>query len=307
MTRRFDIIGAPLNQLGRICTKESTVNALRQLDRSTWLGLSEWIDVRNSRWHADITDVGDVGITKEVQQLLDNEEKDQALRQYANELKHELLSSYRNGRIPVTLGGDHSIAVGTLQAVLEYHQKERGKKVAVIWVDAHADCNTSLVSNLHGKPLAIMMNKYPHNGWQIPVNNCLNPQDIYYVGVRDLMRNEFDLIQENGITNYDFPYIEQRGFNQAVDDLMTKLELEYDHIYLSFDYDVLDGSIFRACATPNVGGLTAREALHLVRTIAASNKFIGAEFVEYLPALDKKGISKELMIKLIDAVWGFYQ
>jgi arginase len=74
---------------------------------------------------------------------------------------------------------------------------------------------------------------------------------------------------------------------------------------LSFDYDALDGSIYRACATPNVGGLSAREAIHLVYSVASSPKFVGADFVEYMPELDDNGVSKELMIKLIDAVWGF--
>ena len=99
--------------------------------------------------------------------------------------------------------------------------------------------------------------------------------------------------------------IEQLGFGEVVRRLCHELERDYDHVYLSFDYDALDGSLFRACATPNVGGLSAREALHLVHSVASCSGFIGADFVEYLPERDPDAISKALMVKLMDAVWGY--
>lgn len=305
MTNKFDIIGAPFNQLSFVTTNKNTLDFLREMDKKTGVGLSDWIDVRNSRWQADIKDVGDVVVTDEIQALVDLGQKDAALHEYSQLLKLKLMQSFHAGRIPITIGGDHSIAVGSLQAVLQYYQQQRAKKVAVIWVDAHADCNASLDSNLHGKPLAILMNQYPHHGWSIPTEIEVSPENIFYIGVRDLMRNEYQLVKSLNITNYDMPFIEQHGFNGMVQTLLARLEQEFDHIYLSFDYDVLDGSIFRACATPNIGGLSAREALHLVHTLASSAKFIGAEFVEYMPELDQGGISKELMVKMIDAVWGF--
>ncbi|MGF1688290.1 arginase family protein [Photobacterium japonica] len=305
MKKGFDIIGAPFNQLGCVTTEQNTVDGLRDMDERSWVGLTDWIQVRTQRWGSDIVDVGDVVVTSDVKNLIQNGHKDKALFNYANDVKSTLLASYQNNRIPITIGGDHSIAVGTLQATMEFYQKEKGKKVAVVWVDAHADINNSLDSNLHGKPLALLTNQYPHNDWNIPSDSAVNPKDIYYIGVRDVMRNEFDLINELNMTNYDMSFIEKHGFNAVVDVLMAKLEQDYDHIYLSFDYDALDGSIFRACATPNVGGLTAREALHLVHTLSSSPKFVGADFVEYMPELDNNGMSKEFMVKLIDAVWGF--
>ncbi|KJG53502.1 arginase [Photobacterium kishitanii] len=306
MSKSFDIIGAPFNQLGFVTTKENTVNGIRRMDETSWIGLTDWIQVRNSRWHSDIVDTGDVPITLDVQELIDSDRKDAALQLYSSQLKSKLLETYHSGRIPITIGGDHSIAVGTLQATMEYYQRDKKEKVAIVWVDAHADINNSLDSNLHGKPLALLMNQYPYNDWDIPSDIAVNPEDVYYIGVRDLMRNEFDLINELNITNYDMPFIEKYGFNAVVEILMEKLEQDYDRVYLSFDYDALDGSIFRACATPNVGGLTAREALHLVHTISSSPKFVGADFVEYLPERDSNGVSKELMVKLIDSVWGFH-
>ncbi len=305
MKKGFDIIGAPFNQLGYVTTEKNTVDGLREMDERSWVGLTDWIEIRTQKWDADVIDMGDVAVTPEILSLIESDKKDEALQKYASDLKSKLLNSYRNGRTPITIGGDHSIAVGTLQATMEYYQKEQNKRVAVVWIDAHADINCSLDSNLHGKPLALLMNRYPYNGWNIPSDTALTPDNLYYIGIRDLMRNEFDTINELNITNYDIPSIEKHGCSAMIETLMTKLEEEYDHMYLSFDYDALDGTVFRACATPNVGGLTAREALHLVHTISSSPKFVGAEFVEYMPELDENCLSKELMIKLIDAVWGF--
>ncbi|MGF1729504.1 arginase family protein [Photobacterium kasasachensis] len=305
MGNKFDIIGAPFNKLGCFPTDENTVDELRSLDEHTWVGLSDWINVRTTRWSADITDTGDVEVCAQVQELIDTNNKEAALSLYCDQLKSKIVSSYKQGRIPITIGGDHSIAVGTVQATLDYYQKQRNEKVAIVWVDAHADCNNSLESNLHGKPLAMLMNQYPHNGWSVEHELILSPKNIYYVAVRDLMPNEYQLINELGITNYGMDKIDSLGFRAVLTQLVETLEQDFDRIYLSFDYDALDGSIFRACGTPNVGGLSAREALTLVHALATSPKFVGVDFVEYLPELDKEGISKELMVKLIDAVWGF--
>ncbi|WP_047050019.1 arginase family protein [Vibrio mexicanus] len=303
--RSFDIIGAPFNQLGWVTTSENTVDGLRRSDMDCWNGLTEWIDIRNRRWGADIVDTGDVAVSDSVFFSINADKKDRALVEYATDLKERLLESYKNGRIPITIGGDHAIAVGTLQATMEYYQKQQGKKVAIVWVDAHADCNTLKDSNLHGKPLAIMMNQYHHNGWSMPKDIEVNPKDVYYVAVRDWMLNEYELKNELGMKNYDMPTIDKMGMNKVVEELMEKLEAEYDHIYLSFDYDALDGAMYRACATPYVGGLSAREALQLVDTVSSSEKFVGADFVEYMPERDPTSVSKEVMVKIIDAIWGY--
>lgn len=305
MHRAFDIVGAPFNQLGCFPTKENTVDGLQRLNERSWIGLTEWMAVRNQRWGADINDLGDVHPSANVMQMIAEECKEMALKTYCDTLQQQLLSSYQNQRIPITLGGDHSIAVGSVQAALAHYQKQQGKRVAVVWVDAHADCNNSLASNLHGKPLAMLMDQYPHNGWQVEAGLVLNPKDVYHVAVRDLMPCEHELMVRHGMVNYDMATIETIGISGVLNQLFETIEQRYDCVYLSFDYDALDGSLFRACATPNVGGLSAREALHLVYGIAQHPKFIGADFVEYLPEKDAEEISKELMIKLIDAVWGF--
>lgn len=305
MNKKFNIIGAPFNYVGHVNTEKNTVEDLRKSDEITWNGLTEWINVRNSRWSCDIQDKGDVLPSNRVLNLLHNDSKDEALSLYCSELKERVKSSFKESRTPIIIGGDHSVTIGTLSAALEYFKKERKEKIAVVWIDAHADCNNSIHSNLHGKPLAILMDEYKHNGWSMEKEIKLSPKDLFYVAVRDLMPNEFELINKYGVSNYSMEAIDNLGFNSVLKELLQELENKYDRFFVSFDYDSLDGSIFRACATPNVGGLSAREAISLISRLSASNKFIGIDFMEYLPELDKTGISKELMIKLVDAVWGY--
>lgn len=140
--------------------------------------------IRNDRWDADIKDCGDVVASSDVFNMLASNNKEQALAFYSSELQQKLLKSYQQGRVPITIGGDHSIAVGTVQATLNFYQHQQEKRVAVIWVDAHADCNNQLASHLHGKPIALLMNEYPHNGWQIETSSTLSPSDVYLIGVR---------------------------------------------------------------------------------------------------------------------------
>ncbi|MBM7035488.1 arginase family protein [Vibrio ulleungensis] len=305
MKRHFDIIGAPFNQLGHVTTTKNTVEGLRKLDKRSWVGLSDWMNIRAMSWGTHVRDLGDVLPTKSVKQLIENNQKELALTTYTNQLKSKVLDSYQAGNTPITIGGDHSIAVGTILATLDHFQNKHDEKVAVVWVDAHADCNSSLESNLHGKPLALLTNEFTQNGWFVAPELALPPSSIFYIGVRDLMPNEHQFIEREGITQFGMSYLDKVGIQTVLTELMTTIESEFDRVYLSFDYDALDGSVFRACATPNVGGLSAREAIHLVHTIASSPKFVGADFVEYLPELDIDGVSKELMIKLIDAVCGF--
>ncbi|PML80673.1 arginase family protein [Enterovibrio norvegicus] len=304
MKRSFDLIGAPFNQFGSVKTEKNTLEALRRLDEEHWLGLSEWLEMRNKRWEANIEDKGDVLPDDEAKFLVNHGEDLQGLTRYCEQLKTTVLDSYRAGRTPVVVGGDHAVTLGTMQATLEYFQKEQGEHVAVVWVDAHADCNTGR-GNLHGKPLALLMDKYPHDNWSVPADIRLSPQDIYYVAVRDLMLPEAELIKAEGIELNSPEVIDAIGFRTMLDRLIAQLEGNYDRFFVSFDYDALDGAIFRACATPNVGGLSAREALTLVHELAAHPKFVGIDFLEYLPEKDPEGISKEMMIKLIDAAWGY--
>lgn len=97
----FDIIGAPFNQLGCVTTDQNTVDGLRELDDKSWVGLTDWIQVRTQRWGANIVDLGDVIVTTDIKNALDSDHKDKALMDYADTLKNKVLESYHHGRIPI--------------------------------------------------------------------------------------------------------------------------------------------------------------------------------------------------------------
>lgn len=300
--KRFAIIGAPFNRLGHYNTKKNTINSIRISDKHRWNGLSEWIDIRNSRWNADIIDLGDVKVDNDINKLLKRNDNILALKKYSKKLKRQIVETITSERIPITIGGDHTISIGTISGVLDYYQNQKREKVAIIWIDAHADCNNSPGNNLHGKPLAILMNFYEQ--WENDNNEKLSPESLIYIGLRDLMPNESEIISKSSITNYSIEDIDDLGINNVIKSIENKL-MDFDRLYISFDYDSLDGSIYNHCATPNIGGLTSREVLHIINTLTQHEKFIGMDICEYLPQKDKKKVSKELIVKIIDTAFGF--
>lgn len=301
--KKFDIIGAPFNRLGHIATDNNTVDPIRVSDKNRWNGLTEWMNIRNNNWSGDIIDKGDVLPDLEVINRVKSGQDLLALQLYTKQIKEEILETLSSGRIPITIGGDHSIAVGTISAIMEHYKKNQKKRVAIIWIDAHGDCNDNIKYNLHGTPLAILMNKL--KGWQLDKDKAVCPEDIFYIGLRDVMPNELNIIKSNNIKNYSIDIIDNLGINRVVSEVMKIVNDNYDKLYISFDYDSLDGSIFRACATPNVGGLSAREVLHTVYELTKNDNFIGMDLCEYLPELDRDRVSKELIVKIIDTAWGY--
>ncbi len=300
--RSFDIIGAPFNRLGHLKTNRNTVNPIRKSDKNKWNGLTEWINIRNKKWDADINDSGDVKVSNKISKLLKNKNDIKALQEYTRILKLKINSSIKNNRIPITIGGDHSISISTISSIIENYSIKNNEKVAIIWIDAHADCNDSLNSNLHGKPLAILMNKF--EAWKLTDDEILSPKDIIYIGLRDIMPNELKIIEDNDITNFSIDKIDELGIKTVYKAIENKIS-DYDRIYISLDYDSLDGSIFNHCSTPNIGGLNPREILYLIDKFTNNTKFIGLDICEYLPHLDKNKISKELIVKIIDTAFGY--
>ncbi|CAH0535236.1 Arginase [Vibrio stylophorae] len=302
--RQYHFYGAPFDHSGAAQSQICGVDFLRRSFADGEFGLTDWITIRNQRWQSQIQDCGNIRLSPQVHAALDANQTYAALAHYSYDLYQALIESYQQGAIPITFGGDHAIALATVQAALD-HVQSQNKRMAVVWIDAHADCNDSTKSNLHGKPASILMRLSAHQDWQGPRLTSLAPQDLILFAQRDLMLGEKALIDQHPITLMDMAWIDQQGFHHALQRLMDKLEQEYDYFYVTFDYDCLEGCYHRACATPNIGGLMPREAIHLVHQLAQHRKFIGIDFVEYLADRDPEEIEKGLMLKLIDAVFGF--
>lgn len=205
------------------------------------------------------------------------------------------------GSIPVFLGGDHSIAVGSIGGVT--HNKSCG----VIWIDAHGDYNDPGISesgNIHGMPLSILMGK----GCEELVNigragTKLKAENVVLIGVRDLDENEGRVLKKSGIKVYTMRDIDERGMSNVIKSAMERLS-SVESIHVSLDVDGIDPSFAPGVGTPVPGGLTYREAHLLMETIADSKKLSSMDIVEINPMLDKYNKTAQLAVELTASLFG---
>lgn len=190
------------------------------------------------------------------------------------------------GKKNVTIGGDHSISIGSIAGILEYYPN-----LAVIWFDAHADINTELTSpsgNAHGMSLAALMGLCKSD-----INNCgnrLKPRNVFWVGVRDVDEGEKNIIQKLGIENQVFTVedIRQQGMKKIMSKIRFMLaENKIEQLHVSFDIDGMDPVIVPATGTPVSRGLYDVECNEFIQELANNMPpLISLDFVEYNPMLD---------------------
>jgi arginase len=210
------------------------------------------------------------------------------------------------GRIPLVLGGDHSLAIGSISAVAR-HCREEGKKLRILWLDAHADFNTSALSpsgNLHGMPLACLCGLGPPElvsiGGHVP---AISPQYIRQIGVRCVDDGEKRLVHEQDIEVFDMRYIDEMGMRNTME-LALSLVDDQTHLHVSFDVDFLDPDIAPGVATTVRGGPTYREAQLCMEMIADTGRLGSLDVVELNPALDIHNRTAELAVDLLESLFG---
>jgi len=205
------------------------------------------------------------------------------------------------GSLPIFLGGDHSIAIGSIGGVT--HNESCG----VIWVDAHGDYNDPEISesgNIHGMPLSILMGK----GCTELVNTGrigakLKPENVVLIGVRDLDVKERKVLRESGIRVYTMRDIDEQGVSKVIKTALERLSA-VDRIHVSLDVDGIDPRFAPGVGTPVPGGLTYREAHLLMETIADSKKLSSMDIVEINPMLDRYNETAQLAIELTASLFG---
>ncbi len=212
-----------------------------------------------------------------------------------------------DGDFPLILGGDHSIALGSIAGVSAF-AKKNGKKLGVLYIDAHGDFNTTETSptgNIHGECLAAS------TGLGIPELTNLyfegqkvDPANICFVGVRDLDPGEKQLMKQAGVTVYTMSDIERQGFPAIVKQITLFFKTHADLVHVSFDMDVLDPMFAPGTGIPLPGGLTNREALLLMEEMGASGKVRSAEIVEVNPILDVRNQTGALAVSLAARLLG---
>jgi len=212
----------------------------------------------------------------------------------------------RAERMPVLLGGDHCLAIGSIAAVAN-HCRERGKRLRVIWLDAHADFNTHEVTpsgNVHGMPVACLCGLGPDVltgiGGHVP---AIRPEQLRLIGIRSVDQGEKRLVKEYGLDVYDMRYIDEVGMKRTMEAALAGVDVD-THLHVSFDIDFLDPGIAPGTGTRVPGGPDYREAQLVMEMIADTGRMASLDIVELNPLLDKRNRTAHLALDLVESLFG---
>ncbi len=218
-------------------------------------------------------------------------------------------AALQQGHLPVVLGGDHSLGLGSISAVAR-HCAEAGKKLRVLWLDAHADFNTHALTpsgNLHGMPLACLCGFGPP---QLTGLACmpgggpaLRVDQIRLVGIRSVDAGEKRFVHAQGLEVFDMRFIDEVGMRQTMQQALAGLDAD-THLHVSFDVDFLDPDIAPGVATTVAGGPTYREAQLCMEMIADSGQLASLDIMELNPALDVRNRTAVLAVDLVESLFG---
>ncbi|WP_374430556.1 arginase [Ideonella dechloratans] len=224
-----------------------------------------------------------------------------------NRLVHDAVyEELSDGRMPILLGGDHCLGLGSISAVAR-HCRDTGKKLRVLWLDAHADFNTSALTpsgNIHGMPVACLCGFGPQElieiGGQVP---AISPKWVRQIGIRSVDPGEKRFVHEQGLEVFDMRYIDEMGMRHAMELALATLDAN-THLHVSFDVDFLDPEIAPGVGTTVPGGPTYREAQLCMEMIADTGRMGSLDVVELNPALDVRNKTAQVAVDLIESLFG---
>ena len=212
-------------------------------------------------------------------------------------------TSVQGGNLPLVLGGDHSLSLGSIRGAAKH------KKIGVLWVDAHADFNTHETTpsgNIHGMPLAALCGLGAPELVQlwdetVPV---VDPQNVVVIGARDIDEGEKRNLSQAGVMVMSIEQVDRLGLVASMEKAIERISRNVDGIYLSFDMDVMDPRHAPGVGTPVTGGLTYREAHLICELVAESGKLIGMDVVEVNSILDVQNQTALLAVEFILSALG---
>jgi arginase len=211
------------------------------------------------------------------------------------------------GKVPLVLGGDHSIAVGTVSGVAEFYRRQN-QKIGLIWFDAHADMNTPETSpsgNVHGMPLAAITGLWESELSQIfPFSPKIAPENCVLVGVRDVDAAEKENIRRAGIEVYTMRDIDERGMRAVVEEALRSAGRGTAGYHVSLDMDWIDPEDAPGVGTPVRGGATYREAHLAMEIVADHGRMLSFEIVEVNPVIDEHNRTASLAVELALSAFG---
>ncbi|HCY7156354.1 TPA: arginase [Staphylococcus aureus] len=295
-TKAIDIIGAPSTfgqrklgvDLGPTAIKYAgLISRLKQLD-------------------LDVYDKGDIKVPAVNIEKFHSEQK--GLRNYDEiidvnqKLNKEVSASIENNRFPLVLGGDHSIAVGSVSAISKHYNN-----LGVIWYDAHGDLNIpeeSPSGNIHGMPLRILTGEGPKELLELN-SNVIKPENIVLIGMRDLGKGERQFIKDHNIKTFTMSDIDKLGIKEVIENTIEYLKSRnVDGVHLSLDVDALDPLETPGTGTRVLGGLSYRESHFALELLHQSHLISSMDLVEVNPLIDSNNYTAEQAVSLVGTFFG---
>jgi arginase len=251
-----------------------------------------------------VEDIGNLSV-KQPEEMPYGEKRAKYIEEIADACKDlgtAVQKSLEDGYMPLVLGGDHSIAVGSVSGVGAHFRKEK-KSIGCIWLDAHSDMNTPETSpsgNVHGMPLSALMGYGTEELYDLfGYKPKIEPQNVALVGVRDLDSHEKKFIKKLGVKAFTMREIDERGMREVMSDALKYAMDDTDGVVVSLDRDFVDPSDAPGVGTPVRGGVTYREAHLAMEMIADSETMVSMEIVEINPVIDEHNRTALLGVELV--------
>ena len=300
MTRTVHIIGVPLDLGGGRRGVDMGPSALRIA------GIGEQIAALG----CSVLDKGNLPVP--IRETLEPHHAD---RRYIDEIARvcsalydTALATLRDGAVPVVLGGDHSLAAGSVSATAAFARGAHHLPVGLIWVDAHGDMNTPSSSesgNVHGMPLAALLGREPAELSQLGgFAPKVTPERVVLIGIRNLDDHEKQIVRAAGVHVFTIKDIDRNGIAAVMEQAIAIATRGTAGVHVSFDLDVCDPTIAPGVGTPVKGGLDYREAHMVMEMLADSEQLLALDMVEVNPVLDVANTTATLATELVLSALG---
>jgi arginase len=293
------IIGVPLDLGGNRRGVDMGPSALRIA------GLGE----RLSRLGFPVLDKGDLPAP-----IPETRERSDERKKFIDDIAHvcqllfdSSLASLKAGAMPIVLGGDHSLAAGSVGASAAWSVNTKQLPIGLLWIDAHGDMNTpatSLSGNVHGMPLAALLGPEPYELARIGASPKLQPAQTVLIGIRNLDEREKVAVRDSRVHVFTMKDIDRQGIASVVEQAVSLAGQGTAGIHVSFDMDVCDPDIAPGVGTPIKGGLDYREAHMMMEIIADSGLLTALDLVEINPTLDVRNMTAQLGAELVLSALG---
>jgi arginase len=258
----------------------------------------------------DVEDRGDLALPRSLVRAATPEGKAHRFAHvsaWARLLARETYASLRAGRVPIVLGGDHSLAMGSIGGVAR-HAAEAGRELFVLWLDAHSDFNTPLTSpsgNMHGMAAAMLCRERGFEGvFGDEPHGFIEPNRLHLFGIRSIDSGERRLLQDRGVDVVDMRMLDEHGFAVSIRRIIDRVRARDGLLHVSLDVDFLDPTIAPGVGTAVPGGATYREAHLVMELLYESDLKPSLDLVELNPFLDERGKSALLLVDLTASLMG---